>query len=203
MTRMVATTNSPRERELRGRGTRRYQLPMHDDSNAGPNPSGLCMCGCGRVTPLATQNDPRNGIKKGQHRRYCKSHHLRGVPRTEDVKRRISVANSAKTGSSTSQWNGGVQRRRGRRYLLVAKDHPMATKSGYVADYRLAMSEALGRPLLEDEHVHHIDLDQTNNQLSNLVVLSRSAHMRLHRLIDKRGLSPFDALVSAIQVERS
>lgn len=38
------------------------------------------------------------------------------------------------------------------------------------------------RILKKDYVVHHIDGDKTNNNLSNLVVLSKSEHTRLHNL---------------------
>ena len=156
---------------------------------------GLCMCGCGQVTSVATQNDKRNGIQKGQHRRYLKSHNHRGVPRPSDVRERISQANKGQnTGADHPRWKGGRQVRNGRVNILVGTDHPMATASGYVAEYRLVMAEALGRPLTRTEHVHHIDLDETNNDPTNLVVLTGAEHMRLHRLIDRGGLEPDEAL---------
>jgi hypothetical protein len=43
------------------------------------------------------------------------------------------------------------------------------------------MEERLGRALREDECVHHIDGDKTNNTDSNLALVTRSGHQRLHR----------------------
>lgn len=85
----MAATRSPRERELRGRGTRRYQLPMHDDSS-GPNPSGLCMCGCGEATPLAPRT--RRGLVKDQPVRYLNGHAPRS-PLSDEGRRAVSAAN--------------------------------------------------------------------------------------------------------------
>ena len=45
------------------------------------------------------------------------------------------------------------------------------------------MEGILGRYLTKDEHVHHIDLDPTNNSPNNLVVLNPSEHGRLHTLL--------------------
>ena len=39
-----------------------------------PNPSGLCMCGCKRVTPLAIYTSHQTGNVKGEHRRFCLGH---------------------------------------------------------------------------------------------------------------------------------
>lgn len=196
VTTMVATI-SPRERELRGHDTRRYELPMRPDSSDGPNPSGLCMCGCGVTTSIASETSKRLGIRKGQHRMYIKNHSHIGVPRTEEVRRKLSNAHKGKrTGSANARWKGGLQMRNGRLNRLVGVDHPMATASGYVLEYRLVMAEKLGRFLTVNEHVHHVDLDVSNNDPENLVLLTPSQHMRLHRLIDRRGMDPLDALVA-------
>jgi hypothetical protein len=40
----------------------------------GPNPSGLCMCGCGAKTHLATRTRPTRGDVRGQPVRYVKAH---------------------------------------------------------------------------------------------------------------------------------
>jgi hypothetical protein len=45
----------------------------------------------------------------------------------------------------------------------------------------VAMEKRLGRRLLEDECVHHIDGNKTNNQDNNLALVTRSGHSRLHR----------------------
>lgn len=41
--------------------------------------------------------------------------------------------------------------------------------------------EHLGRKLKQNEIVHHIDGDNTNNDISNLQVMSQSEHINLHR----------------------
>jgi len=43
------------------------------------------------------------------------------------------------------------------------------------------MEERLGRALLPDECVHHIDGDRRNNNINNLALVTRSGHSRLHR----------------------
>lgn len=43
------------------------------------------------------------------------------------------------------------------------------------------MERRLGRALKDDECVHHIDGDKTNNQDNNLALVTRSGHTRLHR----------------------
>ena len=47
-------------------------------------------------------------------------------------------------------------------------------------EHRKIMRMKLGRPLTKDEVVHHIDKNPFNNKPSNLVVMTRSEHTRLH-----------------------
>lgn len=48
-------------------------------TGAGPNPSGLCMCGCGEATPIARQSDSRCGHIKGQPIRYIRGHNTNPI----------------------------------------------------------------------------------------------------------------------------
>ena len=44
------------------------------NTNEGPNPSGLCMCGCGQKTSLAKETRPSRGDVKGKPVRFRPSH---------------------------------------------------------------------------------------------------------------------------------
>jgi endogenous inhibitor of DNA gyrase (YacG/DUF329 family) len=50
-----------------------------------------------------------------------------------------------------------------------------------IMEHRLVMSRILGRPLITDEHVHHINEDPLDNRPENLQVLSQAEHTRLHK----------------------
>ena len=52
--------------------------------------------------------------------------------------------------------------------------------------HRITMSEHLGRPLRSDEFVHHKDDDPSNNNLSNLEIMTNSEHRKLHVKNQKR-----------------
>src|SRR5438067_2281108 len=76
----------------------------------------------------------------------------------------------------------------------LCPDHPKANPFGFVPQHRLVVERQRGIYLLPSEHVHHDDEVKTNNDPGNLVVLTRSAHMRLHRLKKQnmRKLLPLD-----------
>lgn len=126
------------------------------------NPSGLCFCGCGQVTPIATQNKADRGYYKGQHVRYVLGHQ---VPE----------------GSDNPGWKGGKWIRSGGYVMTLKPDHPEADKDGYVYEHRLVAEQKIGRQLERHERVHHINGIKDDNDPENLVVMeSQSAHMKDH-----------------------
>jgi hypothetical protein len=48
------------------------------------------------------------------------------------------------------------------------------------SEHRVAIEDILGRPLLHDEHVHHMDENRSNNSIENLAVMNPREHARLH-----------------------
>lgn len=77
--------------------------------------------------------------------------------------------------------------RKGRRILrngyimIISKGHPRATKEGYVFEHILKMEKKIGRHILLDEVVHHKNENRSDNRLSNLELMSSSAHRSHHR----------------------
>lgn len=72
---------------------------------------------------------------------------------------------------------------------------PQLQKNGYMTlmignkryyVHRMVMEEHLGRPLRDDEEVHHINGDRTDNRIENLELINKREHRRLHAT--KRGL---------------
>ena len=76
-------------------------------------------------------------------------------------------------GDANPAWKGG-RRQRADGYWLVQ------TPDGERLEHRVVMERKLGRHLRDDEIVHHVDEDKSNNDPENLAVMSQSDHARHH-----------------------
>lgn len=77
----------------------------------------------------------------------------------------------------------------GYRKILVGVHHPKADSKGYAYEHQLIAEHKLGRRLLPNEIVHHIDGNRLNNDPSNLdIVPSIRHHFVKHRKNNKLRL---------------
>lgn len=74
----------------------------------------------------------------------------------------------------------------GGRIAVYAPDHPASNNRGYILRSRYVMEKKLGRRLDPDEEVHHKNENKYDDDPSNLVVLSKSDHAKLH-VEDRKG----------------
>lgn len=110
------------------------------------------------------------------------------VVRSDAVKRQLSCGQCnkpkpflGKTGSLHPKWKGGKSIRDGYVWLYVSPGK-------YVAEHRATAERELGRPLKDDEIVHHRNEIRADNAPKNLGVMTRSKHAKHHGLgIRTRG----------------
>ena len=107
----------------------------------------------------------------------CSPCHLRTVarPNTKGCKR--PNAGAKQRGALNHAWKGGVkQHMDGYRYVMVTADDPMfpmvksltTPTGGYVLEHRLVVARSIGRPLTDEETVHHRNGDKQDNRMENL-----------------------------------
>lgn len=86
---------------------------------------------------------------------------------------------SRKGGRSTN-WKGGRKTNSHGYIELYMPWHPMSDPQGYILEHRFVMAEYLGRPLSEDEIVHHKNEVRSDNPIENLELTTRPKHTSLH-----------------------
>lgn len=128
------------------------------------------------------------------------SKHCNGVLRSRELVKHSANGKGKKrpgkglSGALNPAWKGGVTYFKthgnyiGVKYVRCpAVFISMARKDGYVMEHRLLVAQAIGRPLLRVEVVHHIDHNPANNALGNLQLF---ANNRDHKLHEHHGLPP-------------
>lgn len=97
-------------------------------------------------------------------RGYCSAHYRR-VLATGDPRADVPIRHVVGKGTV----------RRGYRFVPVPHKYRHLTHGqNHVAEHRLVMAKALGRPLLPDEQVHHQNGDKLDNRLANLELWATS-----------------------------
>ena len=78
-----------------------------------------------------------------------------------------------------------------RNYMSLSRQSKTGPKYYGKPIYRLMIEHELGRELTSEEQVHHVDGNHKNNAMSNLIVVSRSEHQKIHAAMkprNKKGL---------------
>ena len=74
----------------------------------------------------------------------------------------------AKKGKRSTNWKGGRIKDKFGYIQIWMPDHPNAKMAGYIHEHRLKISNKLGRPLEQQENIHHKNGKRDDNRLCNL-----------------------------------
>lgn len=141
---------------------------------------------CKTCSKEFTKQSTKETIKQWNNRKFC-SMSCYGISRKNKP-----TWNSGKTFKDDSRilsnnkhpmWNGGKNIRE--EYVFILNpEHPFACKDGYIREHRLVVEKSLNRHLTEQEQIHHINENKSDNRISNLYLFpTHSEHMRYHKLL--------------------
>lgn len=109
-------------------------------------------------------------------------------------------------GEQNRRWKGGRKVARNGIFLFVTSGHPffeMSHKDGKnrsIAEHRLVMAQHLGRCLKPWEVVHHINRNNLDNRLENLLLLPNQTVHQSYTLLQKR-VGQLEARVTLLEAE--
>lgn len=88
-------------------------------------------------------------------------------------------------GEKSKMWKGGsfVRKSGNSKYRYVATHRDSEGKLQYKREHILVMEQHIGRPLKDNEVVHHVDGNGLNNSVDNLVLMTKAQHNRFHILL--------------------
>ena len=118
----------------------------------------------------------RGKITEEQRKKVSKS--MLGVRKSISHRKNIS---RSKVGKLNPMYKKGYTiDSRGYKLVLIPR-HPDANFNGRVLEHRLVMEKKLGRRLSKEDIIHHIDFNPRNNKVSNLYLMTRATHIKLHK----------------------
>ena len=108
----------------------------------------------------------------------------------------------SKKGNGNPKWRGG-RTICGEYIYIYSPNHPQKTLHGYVCEHRLVMEKHIGRFLLPEESIHHIDGNTKNNDISNLRLFScegehRSLHAKYRTRVNSRMIGHKEGVTAYI-----
>lgn len=127
-------------------------------------------CGAERWVPLKT---PAVLCRSCGGKRAINRPELRNASHSSDCTcHRCKATRGELTKEANPWWKGGKRvHKSGYIYILIDEDDPMRCMAGreaIVFEHRLVMARHIGRPLTDNETVHHRNGNKTDNRIENL-----------------------------------
>lgn len=123
------------------------------------------------VTRPKKETFTMKGKKWTKEQRENKSRIMKGRKLSEETKQKMK-GNRIGIGSKKIRSDGYV--------AIYFPSHPKSTKDGYIMEHDLIMECLIGRWLQDDEVVHHKNKIKNDNRASNLQLMTKSEHTRMH-----------------------
>jgi hypothetical protein len=190
--------------QLRGKIPYNYGKDKYVEEKAKPAP--LCACGCGEKVKWNRDN---RGWSK-----YIHGHQNRGKSKYAKEKAKPAPLCVCGCGKKV-KWSGdkwyrfiyghqarGKNNSRWKRGFFIDKRGSKVINipnRGSVAEARLIAEKVLGRRLKSHEHVHHIDLDPSNNSNNNLLICDKAYHLFLHHRMNPEAYNSKPVMVDRVK----
>lgn len=124
-----------------------------------------------------TSTTIKNYLRKYDLRVKDSSEVMKGRVLSEEHKKKIVKTLRNGKGADNPNWKGGRSwrgRDRDNAYPIILID------GKYVPEHRYVMEQHLGRKLKREEEVHHKNGNKYNNDISNLIIMTKSEHATFH-----------------------
>ena len=108
---------------------------------------------------------------------YKKAHKL-GLKKNDNTS--FIDRSVAMRGEHSGNWNGGKAKTRKGYIQILKRGHPRADSKGYVMEHIYVFEKETGVSVPPNCVIHHLDGDKTNNDISNLCMMSFGGHTTYH-----------------------
>ena len=152
---------------------------------------GYIDCGNGKLRKPAVWGDgkPTNTYYIVVNCSFCEKRGLKDDSNSKRSKHTFCSKECKKSFlERKSRGNRSIKPREngGHHVMVKIHDHPRASPNGFVYEHILVAEETLGRSLMPDERVHHINCVKHDNRPDNLFVCSgNSEHNLIHGSLNK------------------